>query len=253
MEKRLDTYKDLCTQYYDLDNPVIPADEWEFYHVYAKKAQGAILEPMCGTGRFLLPLMQEGFTIEGFDASKHMLDLLYHKAAQADLKPTVWQSFIEDMLVDKTYDLIFIPAGSFNLLTDIDVVRKSLAHIYAALAPGSVFVFELITLDFVRAVQTGTISSGSVVRADGKRIASRSIQTPLVDGVSTSTCRYILTDNSEVLSTEIEEYSLRFYTDQEIRQELLGAGFSAVQGIKAFQQGALPDVGDMVVVYECKK
>jgi 2-polyprenyl-3-methyl-5-hydroxy-6-metoxy-1,4-benzoquinol methylase len=69
----LDTYLNLCTQVYDLSKPTPPKDAYEFYYSYAAQAKGPILEPMCGTGRFLIPLLEEGFDIYGFDASEHML------------------------------------------------------------------------------------------------------------------------------------------------------------------------------------
>ncbi len=52
-------------------------------------ANGPILEPMCGTGRFLLPLIEDGFDVHGFDASDHMLGVLHAKAKPKNLKPTV--------------------------------------------------------------------------------------------------------------------------------------------------------------------
>lgn len=68
MDKTLDTYLSLCTEVYDLSKPNPPEDAYAFYRVYAMKANGPILEPMCGTGRFLLPLLEEGFNVHGFDA-----------------------------------------------------------------------------------------------------------------------------------------------------------------------------------------
>lgn len=57
----LDTYLSLCTQVYDLSKPAPPEEAFRFYREYVMRAKGAILEPMCGTGRFLLPLMEDGF------------------------------------------------------------------------------------------------------------------------------------------------------------------------------------------------
>lgn len=56
----IDTYLSLCTEVYDLSKPTPPKDAYDFYRSYAIAAQGRILEPMCGTGRFLLPLVAEG-------------------------------------------------------------------------------------------------------------------------------------------------------------------------------------------------
>ena len=69
MGKALDTYLSLCTEVYDLSKPNPEEDDYAFYRDYALKANGLILEPMCGTGRFLLPLLEEGFNVHGFDAA----------------------------------------------------------------------------------------------------------------------------------------------------------------------------------------
>lgn len=75
-----DTYMDLCTQVYELSHPLPPDDAYAFYREYVKAAKEPVLEPMCGTGRFLLPLLTEGFDVRGFDASKNMLAVLHAKA-----------------------------------------------------------------------------------------------------------------------------------------------------------------------------
>jgi SAM-dependent methyltransferase len=98
--KKLDTYLDLCTQIYDLSKPTPPEDAYNFYRNYLKNAKGLILEPMCGTGRFLIPFMEEGFYIRGFDASAHMLEALLAKAKLKNLKPNVSQGFVENLIVD---------------------------------------------------------------------------------------------------------------------------------------------------------
>ncbi|MBX9890234.1 MAG: class I SAM-dependent methyltransferase [Amoebophilaceae bacterium] len=77
--KSLDTYLGLCTEVYELSKPHAPSDAYLFYRTYAEVAKGAILEPMCGTGRFLLPLLEEGFDVHGFDASPSMLAKLHEK------------------------------------------------------------------------------------------------------------------------------------------------------------------------------
>jgi SAM-dependent methyltransferase len=68
----MNTYQTLCTQFYDIDKPDAPADALKFYMDYADKADGRIFEPMCGTGRFLIPMLQKGFDIVGSDGSPHM-------------------------------------------------------------------------------------------------------------------------------------------------------------------------------------
>ncbi|WP_288985214.1 class I SAM-dependent methyltransferase [uncultured Flavobacterium sp.] len=113
MDKTLDTYLSLCTEVYELSKPNPPEDAYAFYRDYAMKANGPILEPMCGTGRFLLPLLEEGFDVHGFDASDHMLEALHAKAKTKNLEPKVWKGFIEDLKQPEKYKLIFINANYF--------------------------------------------------------------------------------------------------------------------------------------------
>ena len=70
----MNEYTMLCTEMYDLDKPSAPDDVLSFYLDYAEKAKGRVLAPMCGTGRFLIPLSERGFSIDGFDNSVYMLE-----------------------------------------------------------------------------------------------------------------------------------------------------------------------------------
>jgi len=120
------SYKKLCTQYYDLESHKDHAEALAFYLAQAELAQGPILEPMCGTGRFLIPLLEAGYSIEGFDASADMLAALYQKyACISTKKPPVWQQCIHEFSTEKRYKLIFIPYGSWGLILEIRVVAKN--------------------------------------------------------------------------------------------------------------------------------
>jgi 2-polyprenyl-3-methyl-5-hydroxy-6-metoxy-1,4-benzoquinol methylase len=80
--KKLNTYLDLCSLYYELDKPTAPQKALSFYMDFAKESKGPILEPMCGNGRFLIPILEAGFDIEGFDASLPMLNILKKKCVR---------------------------------------------------------------------------------------------------------------------------------------------------------------------------
>ena len=80
-------YKTLCTQFYELDKPFAPKEALGWYLNHAKEANGPILEPMCGTGRFLLPLLEKGYSVTGFDYSPDMLEICRKKCEAQGLKP----------------------------------------------------------------------------------------------------------------------------------------------------------------------
>lgn len=75
-------YGSLCTEMYEILHETAPEDELEFYLSYAQKGQ-KMLEPLCGSGRFLIPFMARGCDITGMDLSKEMLDKLKEKAPHA--------------------------------------------------------------------------------------------------------------------------------------------------------------------------
>jgi len=52
---------------------------------------------MCGSGRFLVPLAEAGFDIDGVDASPDMLDSCRRKCRERDLSPALLEQFLEDV------------------------------------------------------------------------------------------------------------------------------------------------------------
>lgn len=71
-------YGSLCTTMYEILHKNAPKDELEFYFSYAKK-EDLIFEPLCGSGRFLVPFLKRGFDISGIDLSAQMLAKLKEK------------------------------------------------------------------------------------------------------------------------------------------------------------------------------
>lgn len=71
-EIRQNYYGSLCTEMYEILHEQAPQDELNFYLSYAEKGK-KILEPLCGSGRFLVPFLERGFDISGIDLSEEML------------------------------------------------------------------------------------------------------------------------------------------------------------------------------------
>ncbi len=245
----MNTYLNLCTEVYDLSKPKPPEDAYAFYHSYAIESNGPILEPMCGTGRFLLPLLQEGFDIDGFDASEHMLKAL--RAKSGDLKPSIWQGFAEDLRAAKKYNLIFIPCGSFGLITDLEVVKSALKKFYDHLNVGGILLFEGETLKSLPAL--GVWRGSSWHKEDGSFIIANYMAN-LDDDICVATQKYELVKDNRIVSTEVEEMKIRLYDDPEILIGILKEiGFKEIKLVKAFDRTRMPDKEDEVIIYECRK
>ncbi len=244
------TYLDLCTQVYEISKPTAPEDALAFYKSYADETSGAILEPMCGTGRFLLPLAKDGYKIEGSDASEHMLDVLRSKAEQMSLKVNIWKSVASEIPDNKLYSLIFIPSGSFGLITDADEISKTLKSFYNHLDDGGVIVFEVETKSAVP--ELGVWRGSNWLRPDGKLILLSSCAS--IDGdICSSVAKYELIDKNQVIQTEIEEYKIKIYEPGSLLELLKSIGFHAVKILKTFDRSNGPGDSDESVIYECRK
>lgn len=121
MEMIKNYYGSLCTEMYEILHKEAPQEELSFYLSFAEKGM-KILEPLCGSGRFLIPFLERGFDISGIDLSAEMLAKLNEKAPNAK----VFQKDILEYDSTEKYDYIFISSGSVSLFTDMDLCKKIL-------------------------------------------------------------------------------------------------------------------------------
>jgi SAM-dependent methyltransferase len=255
----MNCYLKLCTEFYDIDKPHPPADALEFYFGSAWQAKGLILEPMCGSGRFLIPLLEKGFDVIGADASSHMLaacreHLRSRKfAGRVDLR----QQFLHELDISPNRDasLVLIPSGSLQLVTDMDHVRESLRRIFDVLRPGGTFVFEA-SIGKPKESASWPWGGRWITRpSDGARILISWLGH--YDAVTSINCnlhRYELFKDGQLLATEIEEFDMRQYSADELRSLLEQAGFAQVRMFENFDPSKpASDSSRDEIVIECRK
>ncbi len=162
-------YGSLCTTMYELLHSVAPEDELQFYLQYAKHGM-KILEPLCGSGRFLVPFLKKGFNITGFDMSTEMLEQLHKKAPNAH----AFESSIENFYPKEKYDYIFITSGSFSLFLDENTAFNVLVKMKESLAPKGKFVFAAETTANIIPDREEYIKNCSVKTKEGYDIIFKS-------------------------------------------------------------------------------
>jgi len=251
----LTTYLKLCTEFYDLElDKNKDLNAFSFYTQYADQAHGAILEPMCGTGRFLIPLLEAGFNIEGFDASPHMLNALIQKyAAISDKKAPVWQEFVQDFKRDKKYQLIFIPFGSWGLITDRANAQKGLEALYHHLLPGGKLVLEIETIASAPK-NSGIWCRGTHIKQDNSLIAVNTLTSYQPNTqLFSSICRYEQLINNEIIATETEDFQQYLYRFNEIEKMLTITGFSEIKKYQDYAKNPAVDLQSPILFYECLK
>jgi hypothetical protein len=220
---RVAPYGRLCAEFYDLDKPLPPRAELEVWLAACRRAAGPVLEAMCGSGRFLIPLLQAGIPVDGADSSEAMLGACARRAAAAGLKPSLVLQRIEDLNLPGRYALVFVAGGSLALVVDrtVETLRRVRAH----LMPGGRFLTDLD--EYVPGRSGG---ARAVVDSRGGSIHLGWSETGSAEpGVSEVECRYDRYRGNEIVETEVETLRLRRRTTAELQENLEQAGFHGVQ------------------------
>jgi 2-polyprenyl-3-methyl-5-hydroxy-6-metoxy-1,4-benzoquinol methylase len=98
----------LDAEFYDelMDGEI---DDLPLWRVLLSATTGPSLEIGCGTGRVMLPLLQEGYRIDGIDSSAKMIELLNDKALGLGVETNVQVQSMEDLDKSRDYSFIFYP------------------------------------------------------------------------------------------------------------------------------------------------
>lgn len=222
----MNSYGQLSTLFYDWDKPNAPeiALAWYMSGLPRQTPTGRILEPMCGSGRFLVPLLKAGFQIDGIDLSREMLDACAERIMAYEDKCQLFeQSLTELDLPFKQYSAAFIPASSFCLIADPAQAREALICIYQHLALGAKLLLEFeppVNFDPEHIESTKVLTKGGQqIRLCSKREYDSAEQLEIHHN------QYELKKSGKVVAEEFEELRLRCYSDEQMKSLLSDAGF----------------------------
>ncbi|RYG27566.1 class I SAM-dependent methyltransferase [bacterium] len=248
----MNAYRKLCTEFYDIDKPAAPPEAYAFYRAKAEEAGGPILEPMCGSGRFLIPLLREGFHIDGSDGSPEMLDACRARIEKEGAAASLAQQMLHEIEVSREYALVMIPEGSFCLVTDPEAAQEALRRIFAALRPGGRFVLD-IERDMGKPAGSWGWGGRWVERPDGAKIICSWLgRYEPEEKVSYSLLRYELIQHGALLATEFEDFNLRLYGLEEMEALLASIGFCEI-AVHRLYGPETPSAEDETVVFEARK
>lgn len=246
-------YKNLCAQYYEITKPHAPPEALAWYLQYAAQAHGPILEPMCGTGRFLIPLAKHGYNVTGFDISPYMLKICRAKVQQERLFCNIIEASFETFSSPLSYNLIYIPSGSFSLLTERSQVHQALQLMTRQLASNGRLVLEIET-PHARTLHPHAWQATWCYTQEGDKIIHNFVAHYNANTqIQTSLHRYELWSGNAIIHTEIEELNLRLYAPVEIERILHEYGLSIIdKRIPYINNRELHPESD-TLLYECVK
>lgn len=153
----------------DVDIPFLLAE--------AKKANGPVLELMCGTGRVSMPLLEAGIDLTCVDSSAGMLAVLRGRLRESRFSAELVEADVCKLSLNRQFDLIFIPFHSFAEITGPAEQRQALNAIRAHLSPGGRFICTLHNPPVRLMLATGRKHElGNFAMEDGRMLRLSSVE-----------------------------------------------------------------------------
>jgi SAM-dependent methyltransferase len=130
-------YGTLATEVYDLDKPIGSSfGDVEYYRGLLEGVDGRVLEPAVGTGRIMVPLLQAGFVVDGYDSSPEMLTVCRERCADRGLDPVIFEADMTSFVAVEPYSAVIVPTGSITLVRGRERLTRALAGFRECLKPG---------------------------------------------------------------------------------------------------------------------
>lgn len=246
-------YGPLSTAYRDHMQEVAPEAAYAFYRAYAERVKGSILVAVCGTGQFLVPLLAEGFSVEGQEASEAMLERLKAKCVVKLEAPKVHHQRLEELHLPQYYELIFIPQAAFCWISDIEEAAEALKRLHSHLKPGGKLVFDFSTPQFNPGQPQGTWIGGIVELEDKSQILLKSLLLAKEPQLGQFINEYQHIREGKVEQVEVEQLELRLYTITAMTEQLKAAGLEELRFFKAYKAGQFAGSADGLVVCEATR
>ncbi len=246
----LSYYGRLSSEVYDMDKPTGHSfGDVEFYMNRLESCKGAILEPATGTGRILIPLLEKGLNVDGFDSSKDMLNICKNNCRKRDLNPKLFEAKMESFSQDTKYDAIIVPTGTFLLLHKRADSIKALQNFYKHLSNGGRLIVDI---SLQTDISIGTVSTKTWECSNGDIITleNKIVEVDYINQYTISHGRYEKWREGVLLQTELEYFPLRWYGVEEFKLILESIGFKNIVISSDYKLEQYPSNFEEIITFE---
>jgi SAM-dependent methyltransferase len=248
--KLLSYYSRLSSEVYDLDKPVGHSfGDVEYYIDRLATCKGRILEPATGTGRILIPLLEKGLKVDGFDSSDDMLTICRTNCEERGLNPHLFEGKMESFSLDMKYEAIIIPAGTFLLLHKREDSIKALRNFHKHLVRGGRLIVDLFMQTEV-SIGKVTTRTWECANGDSITLENNTVEIDHIHQYSISHGRYEKWRNGTLLQTELERFPLRWYGVEEFKLILEEVGFGSITISSDYNFGEYPINPKQAIIFE---
>lgn len=245
-------YGSLASWVYHLDKPIGRSfGDVEYYTERLKHCKGHILEPATGNGRILIPLLEQGFNIEGFDASTEMLAYCKQECKARNLSPILKKELFQNFSFTNQFEAIIVPAGSFQLITDTDEAIEVLKRFKSALNESGRLIIDLSLISALAEepmqARQWNVDNGMLTLTESR------VETSYITQSTVSQLRYEHWDNDKgLINSEIDLFSLRFWGVKEFELALRSVGFTEITISSNYNYLEQPNAETHTLTFEAK-
>ena len=242
-------YGSIAAEIYDIDKPIGSRPDTAFHLQSLKAIEGPILEPACGSGRTLIPLLEAGHEASGFDPSGEMLERCQARCAERGFAPDLSRRRFEDFEYDRRFAAILVPAGSFGLIDDFATALAVLRRFHRHLAPGGLVVLDVQPVSALAESgedrRSWVAENGDLLICEGRRL-----KTDWLAQREEHHTRYERWRDNALVESQLEPMALRYWGLEELTMSLRETGFGDIAVIGNYDRRRPPRTGDRVLTFE---
>ena len=136
-------YKKLHAEWYELvSGSMGRSKEIDFLAAKIKSLGEPALELGSGTGKILIPLLEQGYDIIGIDTSEDMTARCLAACKAKNLKVQIHEQSMLEFDLPLEFSLIFLDSGGLGLFTEDQNIQATFKRVKAHLKPGGAFIYD---------------------------------------------------------------------------------------------------------------
>ncbi|RKD69536.1 methyltransferase family protein [Sinobaca qinghaiensis] len=246
-------YGSLSAEVYDFDKYIGKSyGDVEYYSERLRGTTGKILEPAVGNGRILLPLLEKGLYVEGFDLSTNMLDLCRQHLTERKLQAALFLLDMAEFELNERYGAVIVPTGSFLLVHNRSESISALQCFYRHLNKGGRLMIDIFLPENFN---PGFISKRTFENERNETITLEEtlVEVDYIHQVTWSHHKYEKWNNNKLVDTELEVFPLRWYGVEEFALVLKEIGFREIVVSADYNYGSYPDNDTRMITFEAVK
>ena len=248
-------YGSLATKVYELTKPVGSSinGDIDYYSERLEGITGKILEAGVGSGRMLIPLLKNGFQIEGIDQSSDMLSMCQRNLEQHDLQAVLHQgNLIHFDLGKAVFEAIIMPTATFSLIETEELALQVLENFYKHLTNQGKIIIDLDLPFYPELNETSTstynINTHEIITLERKIVEIDWLNQHIISHLT-----YSQWLDGKLTQTELQPFLLRWYGLTEFKLLLEKVGFKNITISADYDFHSSPTDSNQTITVEAYK